>query len=234
MTTTTRQRATYGDFVTLPSAPGIIWRVTDARTVDKAGDPNETRAELKPWHPGPDAENPAEGAYPYLFNEPVKIGQASRPNVYVGLAMVYPYDRVTDTYGPTRTLKAHPRTGTFDDHLTEAQRKAISADCEDAFAVSFVLPPLTAAEIREKVSAKVPDMHRVAMTAAASVPGWGTVAITSGHNDDDVRAEIREAFGNLDGQVVLENMLNEATRAFRAAYGAELAKFGAISGGRLS
>jgi hypothetical protein len=138
---TKTQTYSYGDTFTLPAFPGVLWKVCDRRDLEHAGDPHETRAQVRPVDP----ENPTSGA---VRNISIKIGRAERAGVVVNLRMQRVPGWITGTTAADR-LTAYGSTDHYETSLTVAQSKMIS----DEFGkLSFNLPPLSAAEIVEKMT----------------------------------------------------------------------------------
>lgn len=216
------QTLTFGDFLTLPSVPGVVWQVTDLRDLDDAGDPRETRAELRPFRPGPDTDNPGEGATPWPWDEPVKIGRAER----VGVTILLRPDRYEDA----PTLRAIATTRTYSDNLTPAQAALLEREAGDIFALSFILPPLSPEEIRARVVEKIADDYPASNAARATVknaPNLYTIA--RGDQANNPAQVIRDAFDNTEGAEALRDALDAATERYRAALRKELLTFGAVA-----
>ncbi len=119
---------TYGDTFTLPSAPGVVWLIRDARSHRQPTD--TVRAYAEPHH---------EDGSRFGYDEPVKIGRAER----VGLTIKLTTHRAPYLNG--RSWEQQP---------TDAQCKAVDADLA---ALSFDLPALTDAEIAARVIARAAD-----------------------------------------------------------------------------
>jgi hypothetical protein len=114
---------TYGDTFEVDTLPGIVWILQDTRTLEKAGDPTETRA----------TAYPVDSETGQTTRKAVKIGRAERRGVYVSIAAQHD--------GTRRTWAG---CDTYDGGLTDAQRRLLDA----AFsALTFDTPPLTDAEI---------------------------------------------------------------------------------------
>lgn len=216
------QTLTYGDFLTLPSVPGVLWQVADCRSLENAGDPWETRAELRPFRPGPDAENPADGATPWGYDEPVTVGRAERVGVTVSLGV----DRYAD--GAPK-LRPFATTRNYAAPLTNAQRDVLTRDVGDVFAFSFILPPLSPEEIRARIVAKIADDYPARNAARATIQNAPSLyAIARGDQANDPAQTIRDAFDNEEGAEALRLALDEATELYRAALRKELLTFGRI------
>lgn len=216
------QTLTYGDFLTLPSVPGVLWCVTDTRRLENAGDPWETRAELRPYRPGPDAANPAEGATPWGYDEPVTIGRAERVGVTVSLGV----DRYAD--GAPK-LRPFATTRNYAAPLTNAQRDVLTRDVGDVFAFSFILPPLAPEEIRARVVAQIADdypANNAARETIQNAPNLWT--INRGDQANNPAQTIRDAFDNEEGAEALRRALDDATALYRAALRKELLTFGRV------
>ena len=226
------QTLTYGDFLTLPSVPGVLWRVTDTRTVEKAGSPFEDRAELRPWRPGPDAANLAEGAAAWGYDEPVKIGRAERVGVTITLGMrPGAYDRATDSYGP-RVFGAHATTRNYAAPLTDAQRATLEREAGDPFAFSFHLAPLTAEEVRERIAAFIVSDSAGRDAARRTIDNAPNLyRLDNDHGGHNPVPVIREAFYGPACSEALADILDRATAAYRAALASNLRTFGALPEG---
>lgn len=226
------QTLTYGDFLTLPSVPGVLWRVTDIRSIEKAGSPFEDRAELRPWRPGPDAANPTEGATSWPYDEPVKIGRAERVGVEITLGMrPGPYDRASDTYGPS-AFGAHATTRNYAAPLTDAQRATLEREAGDPFAFSFHLPPLTAEEVRERVAALIVSESNGREAARLTIGHAPNLyRLDNDHGGHNPVPLIRDAFDGPAGAEALADILDRATAAYRAALASNLRTFGALPEG---
>jgi len=215
------QTLTYGDFLTLPSVPGVLWQVTDCRDLDNAGDPWETRAELRPFRPGPDAANPGEGATAWPYDEPVKIGRAERIGVTIWLR--------PDRYEDTPTLRAVATTRTYSDNLTAAQSALLEREAGDIFAFSFILPPLSPEEIRARIVEKITDDYPARNAARETVKNAPNLyTINRGDQANNPAQVIRDAFDNTEGAEELRAALDAATEQYRAALRKELLTFGRV------
>lgn len=220
------QRVTYGDFLTLPSVPGVLWRVIDLRELASAGSDDETRAELRPFHPGPDAANPAEGARAYGYDEPLQVGRAKRHGVHIALAPERTYDGDPHHGGRPNgwKLSTRARTRAYSATLTDNQRDILEIEAGDPFAFAYYLPPLSDEEIRDRLRKTLTDEY-VAQSAArdtiSSAPKFYNM-----HNGE--AATIRAAFDSPAGAETLAAILDQATARYRDALAAELRTFGAL------
>jgi len=222
------QTLTYGDFLALPSVPGVLWRITDRRDLKNAGEQFETRAELEPYRPGPDAQNPAEGAERWGYDEPLRIGRAERVGVSIELRMDRDYDRKTDTYG-ARYLRAVPVTRNYSQGLTDPQRELLRVEAGNEWAFSYVLPPLSAEEIRERIAGQIADDYAASNAARETIKRAPNMyQIARADQENDPAAYIREAFEGDEGAEALRLMLDDATELYRAALRKELLTFGAV------
>lgn len=215
------QTLTFGDFLTLPSVPGVLWQVADLRSIENAGDPWETRAELRPFHPGPDADNPTEGATPWGYDEPVRIGRAERVGVTIGLR--------PDRYGDAPTLRPIATTRTYSENLTAAQSALLEREAGDVFAFSFILPPLTPEEIRGWIVGQVTGGYEASHAARETIKSAPNMYHLRGVDGaPGVAGVIRDAFDNEEGAEALRLALDEATELYRAALRKELLTFGRV------
>lgn len=216
------QTLTYGDTLALPSVPDVLWRVTDIRSLEEAGNPNESRAELRPFH--------LDGVTAYGYDEPVKIGRASRVGVSIVLTMRRPYDRASDTYGAPE-LRAYARTRSYAENLTDAQRGLLEREAGDIFAFSYILPPLDAAEIRARIVEKITDDYRAYNAARETVKNAPNLyTINRGDQANNPAQVIRDAFDNPEGAEALRLALDDATELYRSALAKELRTFGTVAG----
>lgn len=184
---------TYGDTLELPGIPGVVWKIHDHRTLDRAGEARETRAYLKPL---------TIDGEPVHYDSQIKIGRAERSNVQVGLSMGA-YDRDTDSYDGTK-LHIWAQSSGLNARLTDAQRKLLEGEVANLY---FHIPPLSDHEIRQRFIANVGS-------SGGSVRP-NRVLPYSGHTRNHIEAALRPE----DRQAALEAAVAEFTKTMRREVG---------------
>ncbi|MDF2506320.1 MAG: hypothetical protein K0Q52_179 [Microbacterium sp.] len=229
---TAAQRATYGDFITLPSTPDVLWKVCDTRELERAGSPSETRAELRPYR-APAAADPTNNTdadraqahgtpTPVPYDEPIRVGRAERVGVVIRLGVQQAND------GEGWQLRPNATTGTYEANLTPAQSAALERDAGDVFALSFYLPPLSPEEIRRRVIRLIADDYSADRAAREAISRAPKLYHLRGSGADTA---ILDAFTGDDGARDLTAALDAATAHYRAALAKELRTFGRVDEG---